>query len=126
MGWRGFLPSCAETYAWTAKVANSDWVFGMVFVGEESDETCLASSFDLYAFPQKDNEERLPKIFQETMNNPEYTGMVRDLAKNFGRLQAFRLGQLVLAARLDKTGFSYLLQTYPNIHGVTDRDLRPL
>lgn len=126
VGWRGFLPSCAETYAWTAKVANSDWVFGMVFVGEESDESCLATSFDLYAFPPTDKEEGLPKIFQETVNNPEYTGMVRALAKNFEKLQAFRFGQLVLAARLDKTGFSFLLQTYPNVAGVTSRELRPL
>lgn len=126
VGWRGFLPSCAETFAWTAKVANSDWVFGLAYAGEEADESGLAASFEVFAFPQKDNVETLPSDFQMFAARPDYTEKVRELAKHVPEMRLFRMGELTVAAKLDKSGFTIALQTENQIFASSDRSLRPV
>ena len=65
IGWRGFLPSNKGNFSWSARLANSDLVYGIVFMGEEHDDQAIASSFDLYAFPVEDElKTQMPESMQ--------------------------------------------------------------
>ncbi len=127
MGWRGFLPSSAGAFTWTAKVANSDWIYGVLYVGEEADRESFAASFAIYAFPSEASLiEHAPQSMKDSYAKPSFYQEIRELAKNFSSLEAFRLAQMTIALRLDKQGLAVSIETLRRIPGVTDKTLRPI
>lgn len=51
LGWRGFLPSNKGNFSWSARLANSDLVYGIVFMGEEHDDQQLPPRLISTLFP---------------------------------------------------------------------------
>ncbi len=127
LGWRGFLPSNAGAFAWTARIARSDWIYGIVFAGEEADAESLVAIYSLYAFPSQESQlENLPQEAKTLFHDPKFNLMIRELAKHHANLDAFRVGQMTIGVRLDKTGLSVALETPKPSSGEVSKNFRPL
>ncbi len=127
MGWRGFLPSSAGAFTWTAKVANSDWIYGILYVGEEADKESFAASFAVYVFPSEPSLiENAPQSMKDLYADPDFYQKIRELAKNFPSLEPFRFAQMTLALRLDKQGLAVSIEALKRLPGIRDKELRPI
>ena len=81
LGWRGFLPSNKGNFSWSTRLANSDLVYGIVFMGEEHDDQAIASSFDLYTFPVEDElKTQMPESMQGLYKKDNHIQKIRTLS----------------------------------------------
>ena len=127
LGWRGFLPSNAGNFSWTTRLAHSDMVYGIVFMGEEFDDQAIASAFDLYCFPVEDEmlaelSEPMRSHYREDAHIPK----IRELSKHYQELADFKVGTLSLVFLRDKTGLNLSIVTTKRDARFSLRALRPL
>ncbi len=127
MGWRGFLPSRSHHPCWTMRVGNSDWIYGISYVGERFDETSLAGSFWLMAFPNaKELKDLLPKGLRDIVKKDDFYERVREISSNESEFRPFTIAMLTLCARRDKQGMSLILEAPMRRTDADARKIRPL
>jgi G3E family GTPase len=126
IGWRGFLPSNKGNFSWSTRLANSDLVYGIVFMGEEHDDQAIASAFDLYAFPVEDEiKSQMPESMQTLYEKDGHIQKIRALSEHFPELQEFKVGSMGIAFRLDKAGLNLSFHTYKRDLRFEGRTMRP-
>lgn len=126
LGWRGFLPSNKGNFSWSTRLANSDLVYGIVFMGEEHDDQAIASSFDLYAFPVEDElKTQMPESMQGLYKKDNHIQKIRTLSEHFQELQDFKIGSMGLVFRLDKKGLNLSFHTHKRDARFIGREMRP-
>lgn len=106
IGWRGMRPSFSHVPAWTARVAGSASVFGLVFLDETAEQGLITGRFAVYVFPdagQAEAEGASPEM-AAAARDPGYRGRIRELSAEARSLGAFAAGELELTAAEDGSG----------------------
>ncbi len=133
-GWRGVRPSFTQRPAWTARIAERDAIFGLVFEEEAVHENeLLLGTLRLYVFPDPDHPDLAsrPKPMRADASSPEWPNRIRALSDNVDSLEAYAAGVVELGVRLDGAGVE-LTYTAPreiaftDASGCRDGRLRPL
>ena len=102
LGWRGVRPAASEHPAWTCRIADSEYIFGIRFDGErrglsdDEDDGCLHGWFSLFVFPPSESPllERLPLNALLFAMSPMYEDSIRNFSGSEYFLEPFRIGQL--------------------------------
>lgn len=127
LGWRGFLPSNSGNFSWTTRLAHSDIVYGIVYMGEEFDDQAIAATFDLYCFPLEDETlSRVPEAMQAVYEKDSHIPKIRELSKHFSEFSEFKFGVLNLIFSRDKSGLNLSMFTKKRDQRFADRSLRPM
>lgn len=128
LGWRGIRPSFTHAPAWTARIARRDFVYGLVFLGEDiPDDSLLLGQFALYAFPDRDESGVLRRCEAERRQiaAPDWPDRIRALSENADQLSSFIVGGIEIGTKPDGTGLEMsltALHTEEKLGGIT----RPL
>lgn len=107
-GWRGIKPSFSHRPAWSARVATSDLLFGLVFEGETCDNGLLTGHFALYAFSEEASAEPhrwLPEAL-EMSEQADFEHRIRELSAHAEALSAFLIGEIEVIAAMDGSGLA--------------------
>lgn len=106
LGWRGIRPSGTELPAWTCRIASAEPVYGLVFEGEELEDSVLSGSFAAFAFPSPESDllDVFPLEAMRIAMSPGYEEEVRSLSGHVKSLMPFRLGTIFLKVAVDGTG----------------------
>ena len=125
LGWRGLRPCMGTGFAWTMRAAGRDGIYGLAFLGEERDASCLRSRFSVFYFPDQD-EGLLTRYLPDARNiaaSAEYFAGIREFTRRESS-NAFFLGMLNLDVRLDLEGLSFSLE-FPARHRIVAVDGLP-
>lgn len=108
LGWRGVRPSATVDPAWSFRMAGSDHVFGLLFLGETAnpDGDGLLGDFAVFVFPKAENPllDRFPLEALRQALGEDYGRLVRDFSAHAEALAPFVCGRLRLEAPLDGSG----------------------
>lgn len=125
IGWRGLRPCMGTGFAWTMRASGRDGVYGLAFLGEGRNASCLRSRFSVFYFPDPD-EAVLERYLPDARKAAAAAGYFADI-REFTRRESsnlFFLGMLNLDLRLDLKGFSFGLE-FPARHRIVAVDGLP-
>jgi G3E family GTPase len=114
LGWRGVRPSATADPAWSFRVAGSEHVFGLLFLGETANPPGdgLLGDFAVFVFPKAEDSllERFPLEALRLALGEDYGHLVRDFSSHAEALAPFWCGRLRLEATLDGSGLGLRLE----------------
>jgi len=114
LGWRGVRPSAEADAAWSFRVAGSDNIFGLLFLGEtvSSSRRSLCGEFAVFVFPKHDSPllDLFPLEALRQALREDYAVLVRDFSLHTEALAPFQSGRFRLEALLDGSGLGLCLE----------------
>lgn len=108
LGWRGVHPSNQLYAAWTCRVADSPYIYGLVFLEEHSDDSFLYGTFTAHVFPDAADPvlDMFPLQALSLAMGEGYEESVRNLSLHAPELAPFCMGRFRLVTALDGTGLT--------------------
>ncbi|HZF61348.1 MAG TPA: GTP-binding protein [Desulfovibrio sp.] len=108
LGWRGVHPSNQLYAAWTCRVADFPYIYGLVFLEEHTDDSFLYGTFTAHVFPDAADPilDTFPLQALALAMGEGYEESVRNLSLHAPALAPFCMGKFQFVIALDGTGLT--------------------